>query len=152
MKTKVKVILIAIASLLGGILYRLGGIGKPFNTKVRDLGVPIVALGLLALIGGRAPWWAWLGTFGCMFGTMTTYFKFKGDENVKWYSWLIVGFVFGLSALLYAIGSGHWVGMIIRTIILSVSVMWWSEYQDNAKWEEFGRGYLFVTTIPLLLI
>jgi len=152
MKTRTKFTLIAIASFIGGVLYRLGGIGKPWNTKYRDFGVPIVALGLLALLGGTAPWWIWLLTFLCMFGVMTTYFEINKNNDTDWYEWLIVGFMFGLSALPYAWYNSAWIGLNIRTTILVTFVMFWSEIIKKDWLEEFGRGFLFIITLPLLLI
>ncbi len=152
MKTRGKFILIAIASFLGAVLYRLGGIGKPFNTKFRDFGVPFVTLLLLALLGGTAPWWIWLLTFLCMFGTMTTYFEVDKNKDTDWYEWLIVGFMMGLSILPYAWYHGAWLLLLARTGILTAFIMIWSETIDKDWLEEGGRGLLFVITISLLLL
>lgn len=151
MKAKTKAILTAIAAFLGGILYRLGGIGKPFNTKVRDIGVPILSLGVLGLMGARASWYLWLLTFGTMFGAMTTYCKF-GQEDVKWWNWLLTGMLYGLSALPITFALGHWGGFIARTIFLMGSVSGWSEAVSWDTLEEWGRGFLFVVSIPFLMI
>lgn len=152
MKKITKAFIIAVFSVLGGILYRLGGIGKPFNTKVRDFGVPAVALGLLALLGGTAPWWIWLISFVWMFGTMTTYFEFDGNGDTDWYEWLLTGFMVGLSLLPYAWFNGVWLWFCIRIAVLTLGTMIWCEVVDNDTLEEGGRGVLFVATMPLLLI
>jgi len=152
MKTKLKYLLIPFLSFIGAILYRLGGIGKPFNTKYRDFGVPVIALGLLALLGGTAPWWIWLLTFLGMFGTMTTYFEFDKNVDTDWYEWLVCGFMMGLSALPYAWYNGAWFWLIMRTIILTIGITIWSVLIKKDWLEEGGRGLLFTITTPLLLI
>jgi len=152
MKTRIKFILIAIASFIGGVLYRLGGVGKPWNTKVRDFGVPLVGLILFAILGGQAPWWIWLLTFLCMFGVMTTYFEIDDNEDTDWYEWILVGLMMGASALPYAWYHGMWFWFTIRIVVLMVAITGWSVLIDKDWLEEWGRGVLFVATLPLLLI
>jgi len=141
-----------VLSLISGLLYRLGGIGHPYNTKYRDFGVPLTGLFLLFLLGITAPWWVWLLTFGTMFGSMTTYCKLGNQEDVHWYNWFLTGTLYGLSALPLALSTGKWLGFTLRTIILAFAVMAWSEKMDEVNLEESGRGFLFVITLPLLLI
>lgn len=153
-------------SIISGIFYRLGGMGndgylrlkdrfpwiKPwmFNTKVRDFGVPTVCLGWLYFALG-CPWWAYFLSFGIMFGSMTTYWEFWGDEGVEWYEWLLTGFGYGFSLILLAATSGHWAGFIYRCVILAASTCIWSESIGNDNLEEFGRGFLIAITLPLLI-
>ena len=142
------------AAVLGGVLYRQGGTGKPYNTKHRDFGVPAIALILVWTFAPPLTWQMGLATFltfGLMFGTMTTYFKKKG-EPVRWYNWLLVGFFFGLSSLPVSFILGGWLGMGIRTAVLMLTITLWSELISNDWWEEFGRGFLFVVTIPLIFL
>ena len=73
---------ILISLILNAILYRLGGYGKPFNTKYRDFGCPAIALGTLFLLGVRAPWWCWFFSFGLMFGSLTTYLDLIATNGV----------------------------------------------------------------------
>lgn len=148
----VSILLTVILSIVGAILYRLGGIGKPFNTKHRDLGVPLVSVILLVFLGISSPWWIWLLTFLAMFGVMTTYFEFDNDVNTNRNEWLLCGFMYGISALPYALFHGVWIGFILRTIFLTIFTMIWSEKVDKDWLEEGGRGLAFVVTIPLLLI
>lgn len=148
----IKVIAAIVLSFVSAILYRMGGKGAPYNTKYRDFGTPLCALVILGLWGPYPAWWVWIVTFGLMFGVMTTYFKFGGQADVKWYNWLITGFMYGLSAIVIAITKGCWVGFGIRTVLLALAIMFWSEKIDEVNWEEGGRGFMFAATIPLLLI
>ena len=143
---------VIILALIGGLLYRLGGIGHPYNTKYRDFGVPLTALLLLFLLGITAPWWIWLLTFGIMFVSMTTYCKFNNQEDVYWYNWFLTGTLYGISVLPFAFSTGNWLGFTLRTIILAFSTMAWSEVIDEVNLEEGGRGFLFIVTLPLLLL
>ena len=68
---------ILIASILSGVLYRLGGWEKG-NTKFRDLGCPAVGVGLL-LLTNNSPinilgWVMLTLSFGLSFAALTTYY------------------------------------------------------------------------------
>lgn len=141
-------------AVVGGILYRLGGIGGAWwkNTKVRDFGVPAVALLLLAILGMKAAWWIWLATFVASFGVMTTYFKIGYQEDVHWYNWTLVGLFFGLCVIGFALATGNWLGFALRTGLLTVMVPVFCESVDRDWFEEGGRGAMFIISLPLLLI
>lgn len=142
-------------TFLGGKLYRMGGIGDPYNTKVRDFGVPAVAIIALLLLGVTWSWQMGLALFcmfGLMFGSMTTYCKFGDQEDVYWYNWALTGLLYGLSALPLAWVTGHWLGLFIRTIVLTIAICVWSELINDVNLEEGGRGGIFVITIPLLYV
>ena len=147
-------IVVGIFSLVSAALYRAGGIGKPFNTKVRDFGCPLVSCITLGLIGVEAQWWQWFLYFGAAFGAMTTYHKyisemFWEDGSVHWPSWAMTGLVYGLSAMfLYT----YWPGILIRSLILAAATCLWSVFIDNDVLEEAGRGFLFNISLPLILI
>ena len=147
-----KILIVIIASIISAILYRMGGIGKPFNTKLRDFGVPLVGLILLYILGFRAMWWAWVLTFGAYFGSMTSYFKFDNQEDVHLWNWLLHGLIGGLSAVFFALSNGIWYAWAIRVILLSILIPLWSELMDEVNLEEGGRGFLFTITMPLLLL
>lgn len=144
-----------LASAIGGILYHLGGIGKPYNTKYRDFGVPLVGVLLLwYLYPFHAGWQEYLAyflTFGLYFGSMTTYWKKKGSD-ATWLSWLLTGFGYSVAFLPFAIVSGFWFGFFLRLVVCSLATMIWSQKFTNVVWEEVGRGVITTVTIPLLLI
>jgi len=126
----------------------MGG-ASGYNTKFRDFGVPAIGILLLTILGG---WhWIYILCFGLYFGSMTTYWKKKGTD-AKWWNWLLTGLGYSLAFLPFAITSGHWIGFIIRTIIVSIATMVWSDEVGNPVIEECGRGFITTATLPLLLI
>ena len=146
-----------IYSIASGILYRMGGSDK-FNAKWRDLGTPACGYLLLSYIMGinlicSVSFWL---SYLLAFASMTTYWKClnkhfkKPDTDCYWFNWLAHGLFAGISAFpLYTLGISLY-ALFIRTVVLSIGTMAWSEYQGNAVQEEFGRGFLFTATIPLL--
>jgi hypothetical protein len=143
-----------IVSAVAGLLYRLGGVGKPYDTKFRDMGVPFVGIVLLLIIYPHYSLKyiiAYLLTFGLYFASMTTYWKRKGSD-AKWWNWLLTGLGYSLAFLPFAIVSGEYFGFCLRLVLCSVATMIWSEKIDNVVWEEFGRGVICTATLPLLLI
>jgi hypothetical protein len=152
---EIKTLVWILASAIAGLLYRLGGVGKPYDTKYRDLGVPLVGILLLwylyPLYAGWKEYLAYFLTFGLYFGSMTTYWKKKGTD-ARWYNWLFTGLGYSLAFLPFSFFSGLWLGFVIRTIIVAVATTLWSEKIGNVVWEECGRGVITTITIPLLLI
>ena len=137
-----------VLSGLAGILYRAGG-SSAFNTKFRDLGVPIVVLGWFLILGLYH--WTLLVSSLLLFGALTTYWK-KPGTDAKWWNWALTGLGYSLSLLPYAVVFGSWVGFSLRIALLTTLTVVWSEVQDVDIIEEFGRGFLIVATLPLLLI
>ena len=142
------ILLTLLASILGAVLYRIGG-ASGYNTKFRDLGLPTVGIGLLWILGGWN-WWLIL-CFGLYFGSMTTYWKKKGTD-AKWWNWLFVGLGYSLAFLPYSIATGHWLGFGIRTFLVTILTSVWSNNIGNPVVEECGRGVITTATLPLLLI
>lgn len=138
---------LTVLTTIGAVFYRLGGYGHGFNTKVRDLGIPLCAL----------IWFYWSGVFilavlPClvmMFAAQTTYFKKKGTD-AKWYNWLFVGLAFSISYLPYSLVVGNVSGFMVRTVIVTVFTVLWSEFVGKDTWEEMGRGAIQIVTLPLL--
>jgi len=141
-------------SILGAILYRLGG-AHGYNTNFRDVGMSIITILVLAFLCGRSIV-NWLGmaslvlVLALTYGAQTTYFKRKGTE-AKWWNWALVGLANGLALLPWALYSGQWIEWGIRTIGLVVLVMTWSEVISNAVWEECGRGFIIIASLGLFL-
>jgi len=132
-------------SVLAGVLYRWGGQGKPFNTKYRDLGCPLVAVASLAIIGC---WhWSLILVFGLMFGAMTTYWKKKGTD-AEWYNWAITAFFYAIAVLPVVWVYGLWIPLAWRVVCNTFFITLWSESIDSDVWEERGRG--FINNITLL--
>ena len=140
-------------SLISAVLYRLGGYGKPFNTKYRDFGCPLMFVLSMIALGVSVPIWVHIISFGLMFASMTTYHDYlTKDGRENWVCWAMTGFTYGFSAILYASFMGAWVGFAVRTFSLVLLTAFYSEAVGNATAEESGRGFLFNITAPLLLI
>jgi len=147
--------MIILYSLLSGLLYRLGGIGKPFNTKIRDFGIPTLAI--LYLSKYHLSWWIGMATFVLAFGMLVTYWDKWGTDDVEWYEWALTGFGYGISFITYPIAMGHWRGFIIRTLLLTLFMPLWKRYQpkikifhDKADLDEIGVGFVYFITLPLI--
>jgi len=141
------VISLILLSALSAILYRLGGWGHGFNTKVRDMGVPTCMILYMSLAGH----WHWIliVCWGLMFGAQTTYFKKKGSD-AKWFNWLFVGLAFSFSMAPYLFISGNITGFVLRCVIVTVFTVAWSEFIGKAWIEESGRGFIQIIALPLL--
>jgi hypothetical protein len=140
--------MIILFSFLAGVLYRAGGC---WQTKIRDLGVPLLCY-LPALWFLHLWHWGWcLLSAMLLFASLTTYWKKKG-EDAKWWNWLLTGIGYGVASLpLLAVGVSWW-AFLLRTAVLGLSVMAWSEVISIAWLEEFGRGFLIIATLPLLCL
>jgi hypothetical protein len=136
-------------AVLSAILYRLGGKGKPFNTKFRDLGCPVCLTACVVTLLGFS--WSLIPCFGLFFGSLTTYWKKKG-ANAEWYNWLLVGLGYSISLLPWAIATHNWLGFGIRTFVLITLTTLWKTLVGNAVLSELGEGAIIILTIPLLLI
>ena len=131
---------VLIACALSALLYRLGG-AKGYNTKFRDIGCPFVLLCLVgALFGFKlAFWWVYVLLFGLSFGALTTYWdKIFGYDNY-WFH----GFMCALPGLLLCFVLPWWIP-VLRLIICTVGMGYWSKIQDNDVIEECGRGVFFI--------
>ena len=142
--------------ILSSLLYRVGGIGKPFNTKFRDFGCPIIMYSYLLTLWYPSNWVGWMMLGLAVFFTflsLTTYYdKIFGYDNFYAH-----GFVIGLAALpLTFVGISGW-QVIGRAIILGLfmgALNWWVEEHNimMSDWvEELGRGAIITLTIPLLM-
>jgi hypothetical protein len=152
-------VILFILAVGAGVLYRCGGAGKPYNTKYRDLGVPTVAsLALLILGAILCQFWgiaALILSFGLLFGSLVTYWDFLFKKDCFWFSGLIVG----LSGLPVALAQGKFIGCIVRMGLISGTWQLLNKLlpQKVFCWtrdivEEFGRGFITIITLPLLLI
>ena len=139
---------VILLSIISGLLYRAGGKGKPFNTKWRDLGIPVIATISLFILGIKFVWWTYLLHFGLLFGTLTTYWKLDEKKYGYWAHGL--GISFAALPIIYI--TGNLIGFSIRTILLTGFITLWSEYTKWDILEEWGRGAIICLTLPMLLI
>ena len=143
-----KILLLLGLSSLSAFLYRRGGTNK--GTLWRDVGCSLVTLVALWLLLGfkLSYWWAYLLTFGLSWGALASYWCL--DEK-KWGYWAH-GLGLSLAVLPFAYITGQWLGFALRTIVLTALITVWSELVGDVNWEEGGRGFLIIFTIPLILI
>src|SRR3990167_8316980 len=149
-------VLAIILSIAGGVAYRLGGYGPPFNTKVRDLGLPTCMAAYFAITGH----WHWILIicFGLCYGAQTTYNKWSQrligvkTNDVMWVGWLVTGLAFSFALLPYAWATGHWMGFLWRTLIGTGGTGAVSELYGKDYVEEGFRGGVQIITLPLLLL
>ena len=151
-----KIWFLLIAAIASSIAYRLGG-KQGYNTKIRDLVCPLIALITLWLLAGfkSSYWWAYLLTFGLMFGSLTTYWDwmFKNKDSMA-----LHGAGIGLAVIPLLWCNVAWYVIIGRVILLALSFGLINKYVN--KWliphsdeiEEYSRGFLIVATLPVLII
>jgi len=163
------IIILVLLSLLGGLFYRLGGIGSdrpkwlknaPWwvcDTKARDVGVPLVIVAYMA-VSGYYTHWLWL-CFGLLWGAQTTYNKWahrlilkEETDDVMWIDWMVTGLAYSLALLPYAVYTGGFIGLLVRGLVVTLFTWAWSEFIGKDWLEEAGRGFIQVVTLPLLFI
>lgn len=163
-------------AITGGIAYRMGGSGR-YPRYFRELGQGICFV--LTMLSLSLVHWAWQPTLGTIFGFgvcwgESTYFKVKIKGKVAdLLDWFLVGLLFGFIALPYCtLTNSHWTGFGIRAVVCSCLTAWWQhslsqticdEINDilvllekpkmgKDITDEFGRGFIAISTLPLLLI
>jgi hypothetical protein len=158
-KKKPSILLIlGIAALIGGILYRLGGIGKPFKTWMRDWIIPPLAYFVLLFWwhpGNLIGWLMYLPAILLTGGALTTYWdKLFADKD----NFYMHGLMVGLGAFPFIWAGLHWWMILIRAILLGLSMGLINKYANKwhlpfSDWiEEISRGMLILGTTYLLLI
>ena len=129
-------------SLLSAFLYRLGG--TKHGTKCRNWGVPTCMLYYFIFQGIEH--WSLVLCWLLMFGAQTTYFK-KDGTDAKWFNWLFVGLAFSCSMFPYYVTIGDINSFFIRSAIVTIFTVIWSQIIGKAWLEESGRGFIQIITI-----
>jgi hypothetical protein len=145
------------ASSLCAGFYHLAGKGDFKNAKLlRRFVVPLIALGyIISLIGFKLANLPYFLLFiGLNYMAMSTYHDYLAPDgsSENWVCWLMTGFCYGISAFPICIITGYWIGFAIRTVILTLGIMLIRENTNSVFIEEFGSGFIYGGTIPLLLI
>lgn len=155
----VKIGLLIVASILVGILGRIGGKGKPYRSWMRDWLIPVIFISILLWFKPQSlnlrSLMAYLIGFLALGASLTTYWDFLFGFDNLWLS----GFIVGLSAIPFLwCGIALWV-IIGRTLILAI--IWGSlnkiKYDRILFWrrdvaEEFLRYTSIIVTLFILLI
>lgn len=144
-----KILYVILLSIFSGILYRMGG-AKGYNTKFRDIGVPLCAISVLSILG---VWHSSLIISAViMFGALTTYWKRKGEEAL-WYHWYLHSLGCALSMLPFIYFNRQYaIGGVIYIILMPIIATIASIMLYDAVEEEFARGIIITSMIQLLLI
>jgi hypothetical protein len=145
--------LIAALSIIGSLFYRLGGIGKPFSTLWRDLGVSAIIVALMCLKTQISPIVALVLLFfwGLTYASLTSYRYFlPKPKDYLWYHYALHGFMVALAAIPFAFLTHHWLGFGIRCIVCAAGVGLWSHFIKKDWLEEGGRGAILCGTTPLI--
>jgi len=146
-------LIIGLMSVISSVLYRLGGIGRPFRSWMRDWIIPLVLV-IYMIFRLPVPWYAHLLAFVFTAGALTSYwaYLFKGEDNFYMH-----GFMIGLSYFPYAIWGGNWLGFSLRCVALAVFMggLNWFVHKYQIKYsdwiEEFGRGVAIALSLLLLV-
>lgn len=142
-----KIIGTLILSVASGVFYRMGGSGN-YPRWTRQVGICICMAFELMLLGYFS--WTIILCIGALYGLSTTYFKKKGTDAI-WLNWLLVGVAFSISVLPIVLVYHNYIGFAIRTVVCTALVTIWSQAIGKDVVEEFGRGFIIVATLPLLL-
>ncbi len=132
------IIYIVLISLFAGFLYRLGGIGKPYKTWMRDWLIPLVGiLTLIFLFKYEAKWYAHALVFGLTGGAFTTYW----DDIFGYDNFYAHGAMLALASFPYCIwGPMAWWVLAIKVVVAGLAMGLWCDYFSNHIVEEGGRG------------
>ena len=137
---------------ISGWLYRRGGTSA--GTLWRDWGVPICNILTLFLLGYFHTKFllSYFLVFLLSWGALSTYIYFlPKTPDKKWFHYALHGFFVGLAMIPFAWASGLWTVLFIRTFVLSLGTMLWSELIGDDFLEEFGRGFLINITLLFFL-
>lgn len=150
-----KIAVMVVLTLIGAVLYRLGGWEKG-HKLFRRLGCGLLALGVMIWLRGIdwGHWWAYLLFVGINYGALSTYHDYLAPDKKRenWLCWLMTGICYGLAAFPLCATGVHWYGVLIRTAVMAPLIMLWSEWLRLDWLEEGGRGMFYIATLPLLLI
>jgi hypothetical protein len=141
-------LVVIILSILSGWLYRAGGIGKPYPTKLRDIGCSLCLIASLYLFKGLQ--WAYLPVFALSWGALASYWKGKAVD-MKWWNWGLHGLGCGLAALPVIFLGISWYQIGLRTLFCTVAMTAISEASKDVFVEEFGRGFIFCASVIFLI-
>jgi len=125
----------------------MGGSDR-YSKKWRRFGCAIVTTGALFLF--LSPHWTFAIHLILLYAFLTTYHDYLNNGKENWLCWLVTGICYGLAALPLIWAGVSPYSILIRSVVLGVTTMLWSEWRDNAVEEELGRGALIMLTLPIL--
>lgn len=162
-----KLIVSLIASVIGAILYRAGGMAKKKEEPeakpkwipdfmraswVRDGGVSLVSVIALLCILSETIRFQLVNIIVYLLVLVISWFCMNAywgqDEKKYGFFWHGLGIALAIAPI--SLITGHWWGFLARLVVLPLLIAWWSDIQGDVVWEESGRGFLIISTLLLL--
>lgn len=145
------IISITLASAISGLLYRVGGASWG-NKQFRRLGCPIISILLMIfLFKFKLTFQTWgiiTISFGASCALITTYWDWiTGKDN-----FYLHGAGIALAYLPFAIVTGDWLALILRTIVLGGAMGLWCKFFKKDYVEEIARGAFIQLSLLFYLI
>lgn len=139
---------LAILSLLGGILGRMGGSGN-YPRSCRTVGVPVVQFILLWILFGLH--WESLVVLALSATFVSTYWKREPDA--KWYHWYSHGLLTMVAFLPFCYWQQHMAGFAVMCIAVPpiIALLSGGKILKN-PFEEFARYAIICSVVGLLKI
>lgn len=123
--------------------------GWLFNTKARDIGIPLVCGAWMGIFVDSTVW-ANILAFGLLFWMLTTYWDWLFDG---WDNFWFHGFTCGLAYLPYVIVTGMWWQFGVRCLLMTVVMGAVSHVLTKNDWvEELTRGFIIAVSMILFLV
>ena len=139
-----------ILSIICGYFYRLGGsANKPkWIWKARDLWCGVCVIAWLSLNGISS--WLFIPCVGLMWASLSSYFN-KKNADEHWWNFALHGFFIGFSLFpLVTAGHLHWLPVLYRSFVLSVTFALCTQFIRKDVVSEAGRGVLIILTLLLI--
>lgn len=97
--------------------------------------------------------YCYLISFLLTWAALSSYWRWVNNTpDVESINWFLHGLGIGLAMLPFVwVGVSLWL-ILFRSILLGVSMMFWSDHNNNVVVEEMGRGALIVLTLPILFM
>ena len=158
-----KILLLALLSVISAIAYRGGGQSKDLDSNpkwmpmwmrkswIRDWLCPLFVYGSFAILFSPShllQWGMLVICYPLLGGALSTYL----DSIFGFDNFWAAGFLCGIVAFPLLFCGIAWWMILIRAIILAVLWGGWCSIFSKDTTEEYGRGAFLVLTIPLLLI
>lgn len=144
-------------SIISGILYHIAGIGGFRGSKLlRRIGCPACFLALFIALKGLnwGFWWVYLLTFALSYAALSTYCStiIAPEDDVCGIEWFMVGWLYGFCSLPMIIIGIHWYMILARALFLAITICWLRTRSSKVFVEEFGSGFLYLISTPLLFL
>jgi len=144
-----KILLTLLLLSLSGLFYRLGGIGKPFKSWMRDWVCPL--WGYLSLLVWWQPstvlgWLMFIPAYGLSGGALSTYW----DELFGYDNFYMHGFMCGIASFPLIFAGIAWRSVLLSGVVGGVLMGLLCQLFSDVWVEEGGRGVIFAMSKTIL--